>query len=291
MKKMFFIAIISVSVLLVQSQASAQNFPPGANGCTINNQSVNVGGSVDITGNALCDFDSLDCASETIALRTNSEFGNISRTVTCGFDGCGPSITVFGLAGGTQNMFGNLSCVPADGSPIVTMNDIPFEITVVGAATVGAVAVGEAIVEFEDGVVGTNPGIGCNGSRSLGLPQTNTMKKLMGKLRDRIETNWTAEHDYIELYNDNIKELTQIVNSDTELASKLYSERIRLMPNILLLIFGAPVELSTTDIEMIEGVLDTIYTDASSQLKYAIDQVRPDLRNKEVLSSYGISVK
>ncbi|MGR3319056.1 MAG: hypothetical protein ACUZ8O_11335 [Candidatus Anammoxibacter sp.] len=139
---------------------------------------------------------------------------------------------------------------------------------------------------------GGNDGtMGCAGSSSLGIPQTRPMKKLMNKLKDRIESNWSVDHDYIELFNDNKKELTQIVKSHPALAYKLRSERTRLMPSILLLIFGEPVELSTTDVKRIDAILDTITAFASPQLEDAIDQIRSDLHSEEVLSSFGISVE
>ncbi|MGR3178255.1 MAG: Kelch repeat-containing protein [Candidatus Anammoxibacter sp.] len=141
----------------------------------------------------------------------------------------------------------------------------------------------------DDGDDGGN--LGCAGSRSLGLPQTKLMNKLMNKLRDRIETNWTAEHDYIELYNDNIKELTQIVNGNPILAHRLHSERIQFMRSILLLIFGEPVVLSATDVERIDVLLDTISVYASPQLKDAIAQIRSALHSEEIMSSFGISVE
>ncbi|MGR3319055.1 MAG: hypothetical protein ACUZ8O_11330 [Candidatus Anammoxibacter sp.] len=146
----------------------------------------------------------------------------------------------------------------------------------------------DALEEDDDIDDGT---MGCAGSSSLGIPQTKTMKKLMNKLRDRVESNWTVDHDYIELFNENSKELTQIVNNHPALASRLLSERTRFMPSILLLIFGEPVELSTTDVKRIDAILDAISKYASPQLKDAIDQIRSDIQSEEVLSSFGISVE
>ncbi|MGR3319054.1 MAG: hypothetical protein ACUZ8O_11325 [Candidatus Anammoxibacter sp.] len=145
----------------------------------------------------------------------------------------------------------------------------------------------DALGEDDDG----NGTMGCAGSSSLGIPQAKTMKKLMNKLRDRVESNWTAEHDYVELYNDNITELAQIVNSHPALAIRLLSERTRFMPSILLLIFGEPVELNTADVKRIDAILDAISAYASPQLEDAVDQIRSDLHSEEILSSFGISVE
>ncbi|MGR3319040.1 MAG: CAP domain-containing protein [Candidatus Anammoxibacter sp.] len=147
-------------------------------------------------------------------------------------------------------------------------------------------------VNFDnDGDGGGNGGSGLGCSSSLDIPQTKTMSKLMNKLKDKIESNWSVEHDYIELYNDNIMELTQIVNSHPALASRLRSERTRFMLSILLFIFDEPVVFSATDIERIEIILETINVYASPQLKDAIDQIRSDLHSEEIMSSFSISVE
>ncbi|MGR3318578.1 MAG: hypothetical protein ACUZ8O_08870 [Candidatus Anammoxibacter sp.] len=186
----------------------------------------------------------------------------------------------------------NVSGVVEDNLGLVTPQE--FKITCNDSGETGVIFIDE-LDECEDCRVSFvckagGGGLGCS---CTDFPQTQTkpMSKLMNKLRDRIETNWTVEHDYIELYNDNMKELTQIVNSHPALASKLRSERTRFMPSILLLIFGEPVVLSTTDVERIEAILDAIYVYASPQLEYAIDQIRSDLHSEEIMSSFGISIE
>lgn len=135
------------------------------------------------------------------------------------------------------------------------------------------------------------PPVTCSASAAMeGAPNTVSALNTLHQLRDNVLATSSRGQTYIGRFNQFSAEGVALMVRDSGLRLQTQGLIVHFLPVIQNIVAGQSVVLGERDLKMVDDWMNMVSPKASSSLRSALQQLRTDMRDPQVLAQFGVRI-